>query len=122
MDAFEELCKLSVKRVTSVYYVIIALILHNHTSIEGALSSYIQGRKGILQHQTCRKKWEKRFPLHNNSRQDSVLLPSGAGFGTDVRFLIYITCVNNRYWVIYKRMEAGTRNQDSFVLSDRYSH
>lgn len=84
MDVFEELCKLSMKRVTSVYYVILALILHNHPGIEGALSSYIQSRKGILQHQTCRKEWEKRFPPHNNSRQDSVLLPSGASFATDV--------------------------------------
>lgn len=56
------------KRVTSVQYVIIAFILHNHPGTEGALALYKQGRKGILQHQTCRKKKEKRFPLHSSSR------------------------------------------------------
>ena len=70
MDVFKEFCKLSMKRVTSVQYVIIALILHNHPGTEGALALYMQGSKGILQHQTCRKKKKKkkkRFPLYSSS-------------------------------------------------------
>jgi len=68
MDVLKECCKLSMKRVTSVQYVIISLILHNRPGTEGALALYMQGSKGILHHQTCRKQKEERFPLHSSSR------------------------------------------------------
>lgn len=63
MDVFKEFCKLSMKRATGAQYVIIALILHNHPGTEGALVLCMRGSKGVLHHQTCRKK-KKRFPLH----------------------------------------------------------
>lgn len=122
MDVFKKFCKLSMKRVTSVQYVIIALILHNHPGTEGAPALYMQGSKGVLQHQTCRKKEEKRFPLHSSSRWASVLIPSGARYETDVIFVFCVNWVNYRYWVNYKSLEAGTRRQDTFAPPDCYSH
>lgn len=122
MDVFKEFCKPSMKGVTSVQHVIIAIILHNHPGTEGAQVLYMQGSKGMLQHQTCRKKREKRFPLHNSCRWASVLIPSGAKYGTDVLFLFYVSWVDYRYWVNYKGLRARTRSQNTFVPPDCYHH